>query len=40
MDNLHHIIKNVSNKIIDLNKGSSEGRKPFNPFFKKNTNSP
>lgn len=40
MDSLHRIIKKLSNKIIDLNKGLGEGRNPFNPFVKKKKKNP
>jgi hypothetical protein len=32
------MIKHLINEIIDLNKKKGEGKKPFNPFFKKKIN--
>ena len=38
MESMQRIIKQLTNEIIDLKKSQGEGKKPFNPFLKKKTN--
>ena len=35
---MQRVIKQQTNEIIDLKKNKGEGKKPFNPFLKKKTN--
>ena len=37
MESMQRVIKQLTNEIIDLNKKTGEGKKPFKPFFKKKT---
>ena len=38
MESMQRIIKQITNGIIDMKKNNGEGKKPFNPFLKKKTN--
>ena len=38
MESMQRVIKQITNKIIDLKKNKGEGKKPFNKFIKKRTN--
>ena len=39
MENMHRVIKQLTNEIIDLKKNKGEGKKPFKPLFNKRTHS-
>lgn len=38
MESMQPLIKQLANEIIDMNKRKGKGKKPFNPLFKKKTN--
>ena len=38
MESMQRVIKQFTNEIIYFKKNKGKGNKPFNPFFKKKTN--
>ena len=38
MESIQRVIKQLTNKIVDLKKNKGEVKKPFKPFIKKRTN--